>query len=236
MLFAIIAAVIILFPLVRLIINAAIYNRSSYKAITHISFFSVFSDKGRLGEYDIYRKLKQYEANGYKFLFNLYLPKPDGKTAEIDALMLGPGGAFVFESKNYSGWIFGTDTQKNWTQTLPAGRGRSTKTHFYNPVMQNKAHCAILKNYLPEGAEIKSIVLFSDRCTLKSVNISDPDTSVANRRDAPYVVASLISGSRPCGFDVSKAYETLYPFTQVSDEVKLAHIAETQNVQNRFYN
>lgn len=40
---------------------------------------------------------------------NLYLPKEDGSTTEIDLIMLSETGILVFESKNYSGWIFGDE-------------------------------------------------------------------------------------------------------------------------------
>lgn len=39
-------------------------------------------------------------------LRNIYVPY-NGKTSEIDVLMIREKGIFVFESKNYSGWIFG---------------------------------------------------------------------------------------------------------------------------------
>jgi hypothetical protein len=49
---------------------------------------------------------------------NLYIPKKDGSTTEIDLIMLSQTGVYVFESKNYSGWIFGDEKSKNWMQTL----------------------------------------------------------------------------------------------------------------------
>ncbi len=88
------------------------YNKTSYKKVTHNSFFKTVLDKGRFGEYAVYRYLKAYEAEGYRFLYNVYLPKENGRTTELDVLMIGKEAVYVFESKNYSGWIFGTDTQK----------------------------------------------------------------------------------------------------------------------------
>ena len=44
--------------------------------------------------------------------------------------MIHEKGIFVFESKNYSGWIFGSADQLNWTQSLQNGE----KHHFYNPI------------------------------------------------------------------------------------------------------
>ena len=63
------------------------------------------------------------------------MPRDDGETTEIDVLMLHTSGIYVFESKNYSGWIFGDEKSKTWTQTLPNGRGRrAQKERFLNPI------------------------------------------------------------------------------------------------------
>lgn len=63
-------------------------------------------------------------------------------------ILIHESGIYVFESKNYGGWIFGDERQHYWTQTLPLGRGRSQKNRFYNPIRQNKGHIKWLSNYL----------------------------------------------------------------------------------------
>ena len=76
-------------------------------------------------EYLTYRYLRKFEKAGAKFLFNVYIPKENEETTEIDVLMISCKGLFVFESKNYGGWIFGSDNQKYWYQTFPAGHSSS---------------------------------------------------------------------------------------------------------------
>ena len=215
---------IILVVAVYYVIVVSQYNKTTYKAITHNSYFSMRMDKGKYGEYEIYNYLKHYEADGYKFLFNAYLPKKDGQTTELDAMMIGPEGVFVFESKNYSGWIFGNDHQKNWTQVLPKGRGKSHKEHFYNPVWQNQTHCKVLKNYLPKDVSIKSVVLFSNRCTFKDVTVDSNDVIVAHCREVGGIVRDIIQSSQNHSANTSAIYESLYQFTQVSDDLKQLHI------------
>lgn len=100
------------------------YKAGSYYQITKVPYFSIRRDLGRYGEYLIYKYLKNFENDGAKFLFNVYIPKENEETSEADVLMISKKGIFVFESKNYSGWIFGDEKQKNWYQTLPTGRGR----------------------------------------------------------------------------------------------------------------
>ena len=123
----------------------------------------------------IVANLRQYEKNGGKFLFNIYIPKGENGTTEIDVLLITTKGLFVFESKNYSGWIFGDEDKRNWYQTPPQGKGKSRKESFYNPIMQNRTHIKHLKALLGESIPMHSIITFSDRCTLKNVLVTSLD-------------------------------------------------------------
>jgi hypothetical protein len=216
---------------VVLAVAVALYNRTTYKKDTGNSFWRMMTDAGIRGEYETFRRLKQYEAKGFRFLFNVYLPKDNGKTTEIDVLMICSDCVFVFESKNYSGWIFGSDSQKLWTQVLPVGKGkgRSQKNRFYNPVWQNRTHCAVLKRYLPEGAAIHSVVLFSERCTLKDVTVGSSDVAVIRRPDVGAVVSSLLEGPHPVRLDVGAVYDKLYPFSQSTESVRQTHIDDVNS-------
>ncbi len=149
------------------------YKKTSYYQITKHPLVAVRFNIGRYGEYLTYKHLKKYEEQGAKLLFNVYIPKENGETSEIDVMMIHKKGIFVFESKNYSGWIFGNETQKTWTQVLPAGKGRSHKESFYNPILQNQSHIRHLKAFLGESIETKSIIVFSERCTLKNIQVKN---------------------------------------------------------------
>lgn len=210
------------------------YNNSSYRQVTGNSFLAVLFDKGRYGEYLTYRYLSAYEKQGAKFLFNCYLPRENGETTEIDVLMISRSGIYVFESKNYSGWIFGDAKGKNWTQTLPQGR-KSHKEHFLNPVKQNQLHIKWLKQYFQdETVPIHSVVVFSERCTLKKVDVSGSDATVV-KRDRLYRTVAGMEAGMPLVLDENKIkllYERLYPDTQVDDQVKKNHI---ENIENRVH-
>ena len=149
-LFAGVLVFLVLLVILLIVIYAvriARYKKSTYYADTGKGFFEVEGDKGSYGEYLTYDNLKTFEKDGAKFLFNIYLPKDDDTTTELDVIMISPKGVFVFESKNYSGWIFGSDKDPYWMQTLPTGK-KSTKKKFYNPVWQNKKHIESLKKSL----------------------------------------------------------------------------------------
>ncbi|MBQ9545365.1 MAG: NERD domain-containing protein [Clostridia bacterium] len=208
------------------------FRNSSYYKVTHNSFLSVWNDKGRLGEYLIYNYLRSLEKNGARFLFNIYLPKTCEETTEIDVLLIHKYGVFVFESKNYSGWIFGSETQKNWTQCLPMGKGRSSqKEHFLNPIFQNKLHISALKQVIGETVPVYSIIVFSERCTLKNISVSDPTVRVINRNQLYDAIRflSLDNAAELSQADIDSVYNSLFPFTQVTDEVKENHVRAIQS-------
>lgn len=223
--FVLVPAIIVIVVLVK---KNKEYKSGAYFQITKLPYRSVRRDMGRYGEYLIYKYLKNFEDAGAKFLFNAYIPKENGETSEIDVLMICSKGIFVFESKNYSGWIFGNETQRYWYQTLPSGRGRSHKESFYNPVMQNRSHIKHLKSLIGEQFPIWSIIAFSDRCTLKNIQITSTDISIINRYNVATTIASICNQSPQdllSTNDIMTLYDKLYAYTQVDETVKAQHIA-----------
>ncbi|MBR6125911.1 NERD domain-containing protein [Candidatus Saccharibacteria bacterium] len=91
--------------------------------------------------------------------------------------MIHETGIYIFESKNYSGAIYGSAEQKEWTQVLEF-RG---KRHFYNPIWQNRGHISALKRVLGQELNYYSYVVFSERCSLRDVPV-DSETSFILRR------------------------------------------------------
>ncbi len=207
------------------------YKATTYYADTKIPLLMLINDKGRLGEYLTFKYLKGFEKQGAKFLFNVYVPKEDGETSEIDVLMLCSKGIFVFESKNYSGWIFGSEDNKNWCQTLPQGKGKSNKEYFYNPVMQNRSHIKHLKSLLGE-IPMHSVIVFSERCTLKEINLHSTDIQVITRQNAVRTVEDIcrcIPQALLSADEVEQIYKKLYPLTQVDEAIKAQHIENINN-------
>lgn len=205
------------------------YENSQYFANTKNSWDIVRNDIGLYGEYLSYSYLDSTVPGNKLFLFNTYLPKSNGKTTEIDLIMIHETGIYVFESKNYSGWIFGNDNQQKWTQTFSNGQ----KEHFYNPVFQNNAHIKAIKEILHINYEIPiySIVVFSERCTLKKITVTAQNTFVIKRNDLSRTVLSIIQNSNHMDAqqNINAYYEKLFPYSQVTDEVKKQHIETIRN-------
>lgn len=226
----------ILLIFVAIIISADvnIYNNSTYYKITHNpyykirgSVFGIFKNYlGCHGEYQLYNELKPFEKNGAKILFNCYIPKPNGQSSEIDVIMIHSNGVFIFESKNYSGWIFGSENSKFWTQTLPYGKGETKKSHFLNPIIQNQAHVNTLSNYIDKILPVYSIIVFSNRCTLKNINEDYNHSHVIHRASLQKTIYKIISATQSSlsSDEMDQIYEKLYPLTQVSNDIKKKHI------------
>ncbi len=206
------------------------YEKTDYFIQTHNSYHSIRFNKGIKGEYLTWKYLQKLD--GYKkYLFNCYIPKENGTTTEIDVILIHESGIYVFESKNYSGWIFGNESQQYWTQTLPSGRGRSQKEHFFNPVIQNNVHLKWLSKYIDKDMSFfYSYIIFSDRCTLKDVSIPSGQHHVINRynvlSDVKFNARSI--GQKLTENEINSLYALLQPLTQIDEAQKLAHIEAIQ--------
>lgn len=125
---------------------------------------------GSIGEYYVAKILKRLNKTNYKVYNNIYIKK-NGRTSQIDHLVLSIYGIFVIETKNYKGWIFGNENSKYWTQTL-----YKKKYKIFNPVIQNWTHVNFLKGLSPELKVLRyfPIVVFAGNAKLKKINSSTP--------------------------------------------------------------
>lgn len=142
------------------------------------------SVKGHLGEAKLESSLDMLDIFGYHgyCLRNVYVPRKNGTTSEIDVIYVTRKGLFVIESKNYTGYIFGDERYKYWTSTVYAGKNwlgikQVDKNKFYNPIWQNNSHIKAFWNYCG-NVKAFSIVAFGNNCELKSVNWSSDNVSV----------------------------------------------------------
>lgn len=212
--------------------NIEDYENSSYYKCTKIPYNRRKISLGKYGEYLTYCNLNKFEKTGAKLLFNLYIPKENGETTEIDALMICSKGIYVFESKNFSGWIFGSENKKYWYQTLAAGRNGVHKESFYNPIMQNTAHINHLRKFIGKEIPMRSIILFSDRCTLKNISVKSNDVYVINRYKVSGIITQDCENIKNDILDenmIIEIYDKLFHYTQVESTVKTQHIANIQN-------
>lgn len=106
-----------------------------------------------------------------------YFPKVDPKLGvrrvvtkadlvQIDCMVVDESGVYVFESKDYVGWIYAHGKRVHWTQV--SGYGKN-KHQFYSPVRQNESHIAAVRTAIGGEVPIYSVVVFGREATLKVV-------------------------------------------------------------------
>ena len=117
--------------------------------------------RGKQGENIVKNILAQLPNDRY-IVFNDTLLAHNGKTTQIDHIVVSPFGLFVFETKNYSGWISGNDQSTEWKKT---NHGKSYR--FQNPVRQNYGHVKFLKEMLGvDDSVFRSAVVFTTNSNL----------------------------------------------------------------------
>lgn len=123
--------------------------------------------KGIIGEKTVASVLILLNKSKYKVLNNVVL-SINGRTSQIDHIVISDFAIFVIETKNYKGWILGGENSEYWTQVL-----FKRKEKFYNPIRQNYSHILALKTCLSEFGNAKyiSIIVFSSKASIK-VNTS----------------------------------------------------------------
>ena len=128
-----------------------------------------YLDKGKLGERSVSKRLKRLDNNKYKVINDVILKTSRG-TSQIDHLVVSNYGIFVIETKNYQGWIVGSENTDNWQQII-----YNKKNYFRNPIKQNYGHIKAIEENLKLNNKIKyiSIIVFMNGCDLK-VNATTP--------------------------------------------------------------
>lgn len=104
-----------------------------------------------IGRNTVNQKQQKYVIN------NLVLEITPCKTSQVDHVVINPNGVFVIETKNYSGRIYGNESQLNWTQVLNYGK---VKNHFYSPIKQNQTHVYAIQEIIKQDVPIYTVVVF----------------------------------------------------------------------------
>lgn len=122
--------------------------------------------KGKFGEFAVTVHAKKYLSKAYILLNNCTLPDDQIGTTQIDHILLSPYGIFIIETKNYKGWIFGTERQKMWTQKI-----FKNSYQFQNPLHQNYKHQKVLEAVLSDIVQpeyLHSVIVFMPECEFKT--------------------------------------------------------------------
>ena len=133
----------------------------------------ILPSKGKMAEKMVHHKLMDLDDNYHVIDDALFLS--NGRSTQIDHIVVSPYGIFVIETKGYAGWISGGDNNEYWTQNI-----YGNKTNFYNPIRQNAGHVRFLNYLLRDLGNIPiiPIVVFNNEARL---NINVTQHIVVNR-------------------------------------------------------
>jgi Holliday junction resolvase-like predicted endonuclease len=208
------------------------FKKTKYYEQTQNSFLKTHLNKGLLGEYHVSKKL---DAMGLKLLLiNVIIPTEEG-SSEIDLIGMDNKGIYVFEIKNYSGWIYGNAYDKNWTQTM----NRNSKFKFYNPIRQNYNHIQHIKNYLniEDDSLFVSYIVFGSKAVFKNLkNISIEDNiRVLNFEQLAqaFIKDDESRQKRLTPEQIVEYYMALKKGISQSEETKEKHIAYVKSILDK---
>lgn len=117
--------------------------------------------RGWFGEKKVSSRLRTL-PNDYILFDDVYI-NVEGRSVQIDHVVVSVYGIFVIETKNYTGWIYGSDNSEYWTKNI-----FGNKYQFRNPIKQNYSHVLALKSLLEISIDkFIPIVVFLGGATLK---------------------------------------------------------------------
>lgn len=147
--------------------------------------------RGEWSERRVVLRLLKMGINPKAIFHDLYIQKPNGEYTQVDVAVATKAGIIVFEVKDYSGWIFGNEHQKYWTQLLAYGK---EKHRFYNPVMQNSGHIQAIRQCLQQNPDtpIYSVIVFFGSSEFKDVTCNANNTFIIYPRSIQQVVSEIL--------------------------------------------
>ncbi len=165
--------------------------KPNHYKLVHQIFYSKMSnfEKGKIGEQIIVNHIKKEIDIYHKIIQNVILTK-DEKATEVDIILITCVGIYVIESKNFKGYIYGTDTGRIWTEWF----SHHYKYHFDNPILQNQYHIEFMAHNLERDLSyFHSYIVFGDDAKLQKVIIQEenqPKVTVINNKD---LISNLIA-------------------------------------------
>lgn len=160
----------VIFIIISIVILAvACFGWFQQKEANNLLNLTTHKDRGNPSELALVKALLKKGIHPDAIFHDIYLRKRNGTFSQIDVVVATAVGLIVIEVKDYSGWIFGSGENQNWTQVLAYGR---EKYRMYNPVIQNRKHIEALRKLSPQFATIPmfNVVVFYGECEIKELS------------------------------------------------------------------
>lgn len=114
---------------------------------------------GKRGERMVAKELGKLRRKDYIVINDMLVATSNGRTSQIDHVVVSTRGIFVIETKNHAGRIAGGEHSQYWQQHL-----RNESKSMYNPLLQNLSHLRAIRRLLPtlDKNFFSSMVVFTN--------------------------------------------------------------------------
>lgn len=175
--------------------------------------------KGNIGELEIFKYLIENVSDSL-FIFNSYIEK-ENESTEIDLIMLHQSGLYVFEIKNFNGWIFGSENDYNWVCTYFNNNKEKEKVIFYNPILKNKNNIEKIQTLLgSKKYPIYNYIILNNNSTLKNKNLNNTDFKILtySNIDKHFKETDRITKNKISKEELKEIIFKLYPLSKVKNQ------------------
>jgi len=122
-----------------------------------------------------------------------------GKSSELDMVVVGRTGVFIIETKNHNGTIQGSFQEPQWIQYKTGRRGGSYSKELYNPVKQVGTHVYRLAHYLRDqgcNVHVDAMVFFTNpQATVQVYGTPGNIAVYAGQTGAELIFRQILSGN-----------------------------------------
>lgn len=179
---------------------------------------------GQSGERHLYLELKRYGVPRQQVFRNVYIPalsrsgKINGKTTEIDLLVLSRKGILIFEHKTYNGKVYGDGRHKQWVQYLSGKKSR-----FLSPVEQSRYHKICLQTFLKSSLPIYAFITHSQCGSWKVCHMPE-DVYFLDRNGSFWRVYQKLPDADISSATMLELQQQIQPLERPTDGTREAHI------------
>lgn len=165
----------------------------------------------------------RFFGNEDHYLVNdVILGTPDGKTHQIDHVVIYKTGVFCIETKNIEGLIVGHPNVNPWKVYV----GNNEPHDLFNPIMQNKAHVKVLSEFLEFKYDVHSIIVF-----VKSNKPKDCGSEVLDLQELKDYVKNYQCDKELTSEQMKEIYTSLTTYKEGTGFTKEEHV---DNIKKRI--
>jgi len=170
-------------------------------------------------------------------LHDVLIDGAEGRTSQIDLLLISTTGIYVVEVKNFANArIYGDGKKSTWYYYL--GKKRY---EIYSPLLQNKKHITYLKEFLHDFGEIPCfsvLILLCENFKVETLGNEpdNPTTVVCNSLPAMSLGLKRLSEGKPTVFtpeDKRRIYDYILKHERTGIEARVKHKENLRQMQDQ---